>query len=136
MPIVKLKHVAALTVIVGALGYLGAAGYRSGLVYYVGVDELLTRTDRDAERVRVYGTVGAQTDRSGVSEGETRFELLGVQKAVSVVYRGPVPDGFAAGREVVVEGSLTQEGYLAADVLMTKCASKYQRAEPTKKVGE
>ncbi|MBS0196177.1 MAG: cytochrome c maturation protein CcmE [Planctomycetes bacterium] len=131
----KLKHVAALTVIACALGYLGAAGYRSGLVYYVGVEDLLTQTDRDGRRVRVFGTVGTQTERAGASDGEIRFELRGAQKFVPVVYHGAVPDGFASGREVVVEGMLNAEGYLAADVLMTKCASKYQGAASAKKVG-
>jgi cytochrome c-type biogenesis protein CcmE len=42
-----------------------------------------------------------------------------------VRYRGPVPDLFGAGRQVVVEGTMS-DGVLEADVLLTKCASKYE----------
>jgi cytochrome c-type biogenesis protein CcmE len=42
-----------------------------------------------------------------------------------VSYRGTVPDLFKAGADVVVEGKLNAAGTFEADVLLTKCASKY-----------
>jgi cytochrome c-type biogenesis protein CcmE len=44
-----------------------------------------------------------------------------------VAYRGILPDMFAAGREVVVEGRYG-DGALAARQILTSCPSKY---EPT-----
>lgn len=46
---------------------------------------------------------------------------------VSVVYEGLMPDAFAAGREVVVEGDYRHaDRALYASKLVTKCPSKYE----------
>jgi len=37
-----------------------------------------------------------------------------------------VPDMFKSGAEIVVEGKQDAAGVFQADVLMTKCASKYE----------
>jgi cytochrome c-type biogenesis protein CcmE len=43
-----------------------------------------------------------------------------------VVYRGSVPDLFRVGREVVVEGRMGTESFVAVpNTLVTKCPSKY-----------
>jgi cytochrome c-type biogenesis protein CcmE len=42
-----------------------------------------------------------------------------------VCYRGTIPDLFKAGVDVVVEGKMNATGTFEADVLLTKCASKY-----------
>jgi cytochrome c-type biogenesis protein CcmE len=46
---------------------------------------------------------------------------------VPVAYRGILPDMFAEGREVVVEGRY-QDGGLSARQIMTSCPSKYEAA--------
>jgi cytochrome c-type biogenesis protein CcmE len=61
------------------------------------------------------------------------FQLTGpsqAAKSLRVNYRGPIPDLFAAGRDVVVEGKRDAAGVFQADVLMTKCASKYEPGSP------
>jgi cytochrome c-type biogenesis protein CcmE len=48
-------------------------------------------------------------------------------RAVSVVYKGPVPDPFRNGREIVVTVRKQGAGYVGEkDSLITKCPSKYQ----------
>jgi cytochrome c-type biogenesis protein CcmE len=44
-----------------------------------------------------------------------------------VAYTGTVPDPFRGGREIVIDGSVTQGGGLAGepDTLVTKCPSKF-----------
>jgi cytochrome c-type biogenesis protein CcmE len=49
---------------------------------------------------------------------------------VPVAYRGILPDMFAAGREVVVEGRYG-DGSLAARQILTSCPSKYEPAGET-----
>jgi cytochrome c-type biogenesis protein CcmE len=46
---------------------------------------------------------------------------------VPVAYHGILPDMFAEGREVVVEGRYA-DGGLAARQIMTSCPSKYEPA--------
>ena len=45
--------------------------------------------------------------------------------AMAVRYHGTIPDLFKAGADVVVEGKMNAAGTFEADVLLTKCASKY-----------
>jgi cytochrome c-type biogenesis protein CcmE len=50
--------------------------------------------------------------------------------SVPVVYTGTVPDLFKTGREVVVEGTLHGETFVAfPGTLVTKCPSKYAPAK-------
>jgi cytochrome c-type biogenesis protein CcmE len=55
---------------------------------------------------------------------------MGKTRKLTVNYRGSIPDQFAVGRNVVVEGCLDKSGTFQADVLMTKCASKYEPNSP------
>jgi cytochrome c-type biogenesis protein CcmE len=64
------------------------------------------------------------------SSAGLRFGLKDVQGAsptVPVLFRGTVPDLFKSGRDVVVDGRLTN-GVFVADNLVTKCPSKYAPA--------
>jgi len=77
-------------------------------------------------RARVHGVVcpdGVEIDRA---ELRASFVLVGTTGRLSVDYRGPVPDLFQSGREVVIEGAMNERGVFEADVLMTKCSSKYE----------
>jgi cytochrome c-type biogenesis protein CcmE len=58
-----------------------------------------------------------------------RFQLLGRQGRVPVIYEGVVPEMFRAGADVVVEGRRDDAGTFRATQLMTKCASKYRPAD-------
>jgi cytochrome c-type biogenesis protein CcmE len=50
----------------------------------------------------------------------------------NVVYRGSVPDLYAVGREVVVQGAVQNGTFVAnRDSLSTKCPSKYTPAKKT-----
>jgi cytochrome c-type biogenesis protein CcmE len=49
------------------------------------------------------------------------------KEEVAVLYAGLMPDAFADGREVVVEGTYYQDRrILEASKLVTKCPSKYE----------
>lgn len=118
------KLVAGVCAIAACVGYLGYAGARGGWLYYVDVDTCLR--ERAGERVRVHGVVregSVEMDRVGLW---ARFELSGNSAVMPVRYEGAIPDMFDGGREVIVEGSCGSDGVFEADVLLTKCASKYQ----------
>jgi cytochrome c-type biogenesis protein CcmE len=62
--------------------------------------------------------------------GGLRFRLRDVKDAsgatVPVVYTGSVPDLFAPGRDIVVDGTLKDGTFVAAPgTMVTKCPSKY-----------
>lgn len=111
------------------IGYLGITGARSGWVYYLAVDDYAVDAAAHQQRSRVHGVVGEGAEALP-AEMLARFELVGTDSSIPVEYRGAIPDMFAVGREVVVEGRMDDRGVFLADVLMTKCGSKYEPRSP------
>ena len=67
--------------------------------------------------------------------GGLRFQLRDVKDpagvTVPVVYRGSVPDLFASGRDIVVDGELKDGTFVATPgTMVTKCPSKYTATKP------
>lgn len=128
MSAIQKKLLLAGTVLVAAVSYLAYAGMKSGWVYFIDVDQFVTDAQYQTQRVRLHGKVA---DEGFSSEKlDARFVLLGKNNRLNVAYHGVIPDMFQAGRDVVVEGRLDPSGDFKADVLMTKCASKYEPESP------
>src|SRR4051812_17594795 len=114
--------------LLAAVSYLAVAGAKSGWVYFIDVDHFMTDPRFATQRVRLHGKVA---DEGFTSAGiDARFILLGKDKRLGVNYHGVIPEMFQAGKEVVVEGRLDGTGMFKADLLMTKCASKYEPNSP------
>jgi cytochrome c-type biogenesis protein CcmE len=114
-------------ILVGAVGYLAYAGMSQGWVYYVSVDQL--QGEKHTSRVRLMGTVAEEGIEVNGGRMTAKFVIHGddASKRVAVDYRGAIPDLFKAGADVVVEGKLNPgTDRFEADVLLTKCASKYE----------
>jgi cytochrome c-type biogenesis protein CcmE len=116
-----------------ALSWLVFAGTRRNLVYYYEVDELMAVPNRYDEEIRISGDVVAGTVDHDADARELRFAIAETNApagapSVPVVYKGPVPDIFRPGIQVVVEGRLDREGTFQAETLLAKCPSKYQAA--------
>jgi cytochrome c-type biogenesis protein CcmE len=109
-----------------AIGYLGFASVKSGWVYYVEVDKFVEEAKFHTQRVKLCGTVAEEGMVSNPAGLSASFVLKGQNRSLPVAYRGVVPDLFAAGRDVVVEGKLDAAGTFQSDQMMTKCASKYE----------
>lgn len=67
--------------------------------------------------------------------GGLRFLLRDVKDpsapTVKVVYTGSVPDLFASGRDIVVDGELRNGTFVATPgTMVTKCPSKYTAEKP------
>ena len=124
------KFILAAVVLVAAVSYLAYAGMKEGWVsYHLQVDEYLASADKFAsQRVRLCGQVAEEGLVSNPGRLSASFTLLGTTRSVMVNYRGVIPDLFKAGVEVVVEGRTDASGLFQADLMMTKCASKYDAA--------
>ncbi|NOT55699.1 MAG: cytochrome c maturation protein CcmE [Deltaproteobacteria bacterium] len=123
--------------VVGAVGYLMYTGIRETSLYYLTIEEFLPkRADFSNEGVRVAGRVQAGTinwdpkdlrlsfSLGSFKEGETPAAGSGVL----VRYQGILPDMFAEGRDVIVEGRYHPTDVLEAKTIMTSCPSKYEPA--------
>jgi cytochrome c-type biogenesis protein CcmE len=134
---IRLKLIFAGVILSGAFGYLAFAGMQQGWVYFVSVEQFASDAQFHNQRVRLHGKVAADGLDASKSLLTAKFNLTGTGEAsVPVVYRGVIPDLFEAGRDVVVEGRRDAAGVFQADVLMTKCASKYEPDSPHSKGGK
>jgi cytochrome c-type biogenesis protein CcmE len=124
------KILLAALVLIGAMAYLTFAGMKSGWVYFVTVDQFTSDNTLANQRVRLHGKVAAEGFSASSGTLTAKFVLLGQTRKVDVVYRGAIPDMFKVGGDVVVEGRRDSANIFEADVLMTKCASKYEAGSP------
>ncbi|GAB6035708.1 cytochrome c maturation protein CcmE [Fundidesulfovibrio butyratiphilus] len=127
----SLVYLVALLLFLGGLGWLVRSGLSEGSTYFVNVGEALAMNSSDLTQVRLFGTVaekGLVMAQGGLG---ARFALVDKDdpaKTMAVDYSGVVPDTFKPGVEVIVEGGFDPaRGVFAANTLMTKCPSKYQK---------
>lgn len=126
------KMLVAGVILTSAVGYLAFAGAKSGWVYYLEVDKYVAETSYQNQRVRLHGKVAVENFSVSKAGLAANFDLQGHTQKVAVAYHGSIPDMFECGRDVVVEGKM-RDGVFVADVLMTKCASKYESGTPHQK---
>jgi cytochrome c-type biogenesis protein CcmE len=136
MTAMKIKLAIAAVVLAGGVTYLAIAGATSGWVYHLPVDQFVADAQYRSQRVRLCGTVDANGLVATPATLTASFNLKGEHQHVAIRYHGVIPEMFQAEREVVVEGRLAGDGVFQADVLMTKCASKYEDERMHKKVSE
>jgi len=114
-----------------ALLWYSARGHTS---HYKMVDEVMVAHDQWLGRpLRVHGwvEVGSIDERIIDQETVRTFVLEEKGKRLTVKSRGPKPDAFRDGSEVVAEGKLVLEGgapMFIATGLSAKCPSKYEGA--------
>jgi cytochrome c-type biogenesis protein CcmE len=130
MTSIRAKLVVAGLVLVAAVSYLSYAGAKSGWVYYVEVDKAASDIQYRKQRVRLHGKVAQEQFLAFPARLSANFKLFGKTQSVAVEYHGALPDQFVTGRDVVVEGTFNQTGVFQADLLLTKCASKYEAKSP------
>ena len=121
------KLIVATVLLVGAVSYLAYAGARKGWVYTLTVDNYLTQPEYRHQRARLCGKVCATGLVAKPAMLTANFTLLGKEKTIPVSYHGVIPDLFKAGGEVVVEGQENSTGVFESDLMLTKCASKYEQ---------
>lgn len=94
------------------------------LVTFLSVEELID--DGFSDRVRLGGVVedgSIQVDENNYMT--CQFELKEGDYLLRVEYTGVRPDLFKDGAEIIIEG-IYKDGIFKADILQTKCASKYE----------
>jgi len=123
----RLQLLAVALVVLGAVGYLVYNGLGTN-VYYQTVGELQAGGGAGGQQVRLAGNVveGSIVREEGSSA--IRFSVADAGGTLPVVYNGVVPDIFAPGIEVVLEGKYNANTGFAADTMLAKCPSKFDSA--------
>jgi cytochrome c-type biogenesis protein CcmE len=120
--------------VAATIGYMAYVGASSSWQYYMTADECLANAaGATGHRVRVSGTIAADSLRIAADRRQASFLLCGTEAKLPVTCTGPLPDDLAASMEVVVEGRLEAEPcLLRGERILTRCASKYEsRRVPT-----
>ncbi len=131
------KFLIGALLIVGAVGYLIYTSIQETKVYYFTIDEFLLNQEALSNTdVRVAGRVQAGSIQWDPAALNLTFRLTPIEPGampvgaappgVAVSYQGILPDMFAEGRDVIVEGLYTPDRQIVASTLMTSCPSKYE----------
>ena len=124
------KVLIGIIIIGGGIGYFMYHAMQSSWSYYYSVDDF-SATDAEVKKysLRIAGRVKQASITRDLQNMSLNFILTGSKSELPVQYKGPVPDNFEEDREVVVEGRLDTTGIFQADMLMTRCESKYKAKE-------
>lgn len=132
----KRRFFLGILLVIGAVAYLIYTGIRETSNYYLTIEEFLPQKEAFAnEGVRLAGRVQAGSIQWDPKALQLRFVLGPFKEQVGataqtvgipVHYQGVLPDMFAEGRDVIVEGRYHAEQALVAKTLMTSCPSKYE----------
>jgi cytochrome c-type biogenesis protein CcmE len=136
----KGKFLFGAFLVVAAVGYLVYTGVSETKVYYLTIEEFAQKKAALAdEGIRLAGRVQKGSVSWNPQDLRLSFTLGSFEdgKATQVVgvpvhYQGILPDMFAEGRDVIVEGRYGSENALAAQTIMTSCPSKYEPAVSNK----
>ena len=124
----SLRLILVTFAVIGSVAYLILSGVKQTGLHYMSVTELsqLSQAPK-ADGFRLDGRVATGSVVYDQKLPRLAFRMTDGDEAIAVVYEGLMPDAFAAGREVVVEGTYRHdEKTLHASKLVTKCPSKYE----------
>lgn len=125
----RVKFIAGVGIIVATVAFLVYSAVDQTKMYMVTVAEYLGNRDAYAgTTVRIAGRVRQDSMRWDASTRQLTFTLDDMQTnaAVDVHYTGLLPDMFAEGKDVVVEGPQSSGPVFEADTVLTSCPSKYE----------
>ncbi len=123
--------IAALVVVVGALGYLMYGGVEENLVYFLTPNELVAKGEKAIDRpVRLGGQVVPGSVQWNADALDLRFKVTDGAKEVVVHSTGAPPQMFRAGIGVVVEGKYGRSGVFESHSLMVKHSNEYRAPTP------
>ena len=123
-----LKIALTTAVLVLAFGGLLWSTLRDGTEYYKHVEEVMVEPDAwYGKRLQLHGFVVPSTILRRKDSLDYRFQVHSKGHVVNASYTGIVPDTFKDEAEVVLKGTLTQQGFqVEPNGVMAKCPSKYE----------
>jgi cytochrome c-type biogenesis protein CcmE len=130
----KVKFLIGGVVVAAAIVTMIFFAVRENAVYYYTVTEVLAKGQ--SANIRVAGDLLNGTLVKGEVGDPIQFEIYDKdtpESTLFVEFTGVVPDSFKDDPEtpveVVVEGDLLADGTFAADFMLAKCPTKYERTD-------
>ncbi|MBM4396497.1 MAG: cytochrome c maturation protein CcmE [Deltaproteobacteria bacterium] len=126
------KKIVTVLIAVAVLGggvAIVASSMSSG-VFSLTIAEAQSAPERLAgKELKVTGDVVSGSIRRGATPFEMDFAIADKEgRRLDCHYKGAIPDPFAEGREVILQGALGTDRKLEVSKITVKCPSKYQEA--------
>jgi len=116
--------VVAVLVAAGAFAFIAAGKIGNNLVYYWSPSDLLHAGDKAyGASIRLGGLV---KQGSLVKSPDVQFEVTDLKQSVRVRVHGVPPQMFREGIGVVVEGTMSRDGYFEGNRLMVSHNNEYR----------
>ena len=117
----------AVALLAMAVGFLAFNAFQGASVYYFTVGEALSGDVQEGATVRVSGKLLPDSFRRETEGTVAHFSLVDEDSVLEATYDGIVPElFFNEHSDIVLEGSLNQDGVFNSDTIIVKCPTKYQ----------
>ena len=115
-------------VLILSFGGLLYSTLSEGTEYYKHVDEVMGQPDGwYGKKLQLHGYVVPDSIVKRKNSLDYRFQVQSNGQVVNASYTGVVPDTFKSEAEVVLKGTLSQDGFqVSPNGVMAKCPSKYE----------
>lgn len=123
----KMRFIIAGLIIVSAVGYMIYAAIQSGSEYFTTTSEIAAMGSKAVgQQMKIGGQVLEGTVQQERGSDKISFVISDGAKELPIAYTGVIPDAFQPGAGVILEGKLGADGTFQANVMLAKCASKYE----------
>jgi cytochrome c-type biogenesis protein CcmE len=127
----RIFAVGALAIAAVAFFFIAAGGIGQNLVYYWGPAELhAAGTKAYGASIRLGGQVGAGSIRHLDDGAVLEFDVVDGDSSVRVRSQGVPPQMFRENIGVVVEGTMTRNGFFDSQRLMVSHDNEYRAPQP------
>ena len=117
----------AVALLAMAVGFLAFNAFQGASVYYFTVGEALSGDVEEGATVRVSGKLLPDSFSREAEGTMAHFSLVDDDSVLQATYDGIVPElFFNEHSDIVLEGSLNQDGVFNSDTIIVKCPTKYQ----------
>ena len=122
-------YLLAFFLFAGGVGFMAWSAISENSTYHLNVSEAVAMPAEQLKAARLFGVASddIRKPENGLGATFTMYDLEHPEARIRVTYSGALPDTFDKGAEVIVEGRM-ENGCFAAKTLMTKCPSKYEKA--------
>ena len=106
---------------------------KNNVVYFQSPTEIKSLIELDKKKIRVGGMVKKQS--ISINSNEINFVITDFKNEINVTFSGAVPNLFAEGKGVVVEGFLKDRNYFSATKILAKHDENYMPPEVKEALG-
>jgi len=106
---------------------------KDNVVYFKSPSEIKSLLELDKKKIRVGGMVKMLS--VSINSDEVNFVITDFKNEINVTFSGAVPNLFAEGKGVVVEGFLKDRNYFSATKILAKHDENYMPPEVKEALG-